>query len=248
MSDRKDTDLSLVEHLEDLRKVFIVSLIAILVTTVISYFAFGEQLLDLVTGPLEKWDVKLVYIGMAEAFITKIKLAVLTGIIMALPIMSWQVWQFVKPALYPRERRFILTAIPLFAILFASGACFAYFVVFNFAARFLLVVVSDQLVPMLSVGPYVSFLVTFLVPFGLVFELPLVVYLLTRMGFVSYHWLTKNRRFAILICFILGAVLTPPDIISQVLLAGPMVLLYEISILVARFVKPKPDRQFIEEK
>ncbi|MBO8167846.1 MAG: twin-arginine translocase subunit TatC [Thermoanaerobacteraceae bacterium] len=235
----EDKNLSLTEHLNDLRKVFTVSLTAILIMSAVSYFAFGEQLLDLISNPLKSLNVKLVYIGMAEAFITKIKIAVLGGVVLAMPVILWQVWQFVGPALFPHERRFVLLVVPLSIILFVMGVVFAYLVVFNFAARFLLVVVSGDLVPMLSVGHYVSFLIAFLIPFGLVFELPMVVYFLTKLGIINHRWMAKNRKFAVLIFFILGAVLTPPDVISQTLLAGPMLVLYEISVIIARFVKPR---------
>jgi len=233
---KDNVNLSLSEHLTDLRKVFTISIIAIVLCSAVTYFVFGNQLYNLITDPLKSLDVKLVYIGMAEAFITKIKIAVLAGVIVAMPIIMFQIWRFLAPALFPKERRLVLLVLPLSIILFAMGVSFAYLVVFEFAARFLLVVVSGDLEPMLSVGPYVSFLISFLIPFGIVFELPMVVFFLARFGIVNHRWLSKNRKFAVLIFFVIGAVLTPPDVVSQVLLAGPMMLLFEISVLIARFV------------
>ncbi len=245
---KDNVNLSLSEHLTDLRKVFTVSIVAILICSAITYFVFGNQLYNLITDPLKSLDVKLVYIGMAEAFITKIKIAVLAGVIVAMPIVMFQVWRFLAPALFPKERRLALIILPLAIILFAMGVSFAYLVVFKFAARFLLVVVSGDLEPMLSVGPYVSFLITFLLPFGIIFELPMVMFFLAKAGIVNHRWLSKNRKFAVLIFFVIGAILTPPDVISQVLLAGPMMLLYEISVLIARFVKPRPQTTEIVEE
>ena len=235
----EENNMTLTEHLGDLRRVLTVSIIAIFVTSIASYAAFGDQLFGLVTEPLKKFDVELIYIGMAEAFVTKIKVAILAGIILALPVILWQIWSFVAPALLPKERRYFILLIPISALLFAGGALFAYLVVFNFAARFLLVVVSGDLTPMLSVGKYVSFLIAFVLPFGAVFELPLVVYFLTKIGLINHRWLARNRKFALFGFFIIAAVLTPPDVVSQILLAGPMLVLYEIGVIIARFVKPR---------
>jgi len=239
----EEKNLSLKDHLEDLRRVLAVSAVTVLVTTIISYAALGDLLFQLITDPLRQYAVKLIYIGMAEAFFTRIKISFLAGVILALPVILWEIWRFVSPALYPRERRRLLVMLPLSLLLFAAGVAFAYLVVFNFAARFLLVMVSSEdLTPMISIGRYVSFLVSFLIPFGVIFELPLVVYFLARMGLIDYRWLSQKRKYALLVIFTLAAVLTPgPDVISQVMLAGPTYLLYETGVLVARLVRPRPD-------
>jgi len=237
----KEKNLSLAGHLEELRRVLTVSLAAVLVTTIISY-SFGSELLyQLITEPLRKFNVQLVYIGVAEAFLTRIKIAFLAGVILALPVILWEIWNFVSPALFPRERRCLLVVLPLSLLLFVAGMAFAYLVVLNFAVRFLLVVVSGSaLLPMISIGHYVSFLVSFLIPFGAVFELPLAVFFLVRMGLIDHRWLSRNRKFAVLAVFVVAAVLTPPDVISQVLMAAPICLLYEIGVLVARLARPRP--------
>lgn len=230
----------LTDHLDELRKVMIVCILAVLITSCLSYYLLADRLVDLVMSPLEALDVKLVYIGIAEAFITKIKLSVLAGIVIAIPVILYQVWNFVAAGLFPKERNFVIKIIIPSITLFIIGVVFAYTVVFNYATRFLLMVVAGDLTPMLSVGPYVSFLISFLIPFGVMFELPLVVYLLARIGIVNYQLLAKNRKYAILAIFVLAAVLTPgPDMVSQVLLALPMVILYEISVLIAWLVRPK---------
>ncbi len=235
MEERK---LPIGEHLEELRQVLTVSVVAVILATATSYFAWGEELYELVVSPLHTYDVDLVYIGMAEALLARVKLAVLSGLVLALPVILWKVWGFIAPALFPHERRFLLTLIPLALLLFGLGTVFAYLLVFKFVARFLLVMVrAEGLVPMLSIGQYISFLVSFLIPFGLVFELPLVVYFLARIGLLDHRWLSRNRKFALLVFLSVSAVLTPPDVISQILLTGPMALLYEVGVVVAWLVR-----------
>lgn len=119
-------NLSLGEHLEDLRKLLTISLLTIVLLSVISYTAFGEQLLQLIMKPLQKMDVNLVYIGMTEAFLTKIKLSVLAGVVLAMPVIILQLWSFIKPALFPGERKFIIILLPLSLLMFAGGVVFAY--------------------------------------------------------------------------------------------------------------------------
>ncbi|MHB1418695.1 MAG: twin-arginine translocase subunit TatC [Bacillota bacterium] len=241
MNERKGT---LFEHLDDLRRVLTVSAIVIMVASAVSFFFLGDWLFKFLTDPLQKFDVKLVYIGITEAFFAKIKLSVLAGFIISLPVILWQIWNFVAPALFPKERRYLLLVIPLSLLLFAIGAIFAYLVVFNFAARYLLVVIRGDLQPMLSVGQYISFLIAFLIPFGAVFETPLVMYYLARFGIIKHSMLAKNRKYVILGIFVAAAALTPgPDVISQVLLAVPLVLLFEIGVLVTRFVKPRREAE-----
>lgn len=232
--------MELTEHLKELRKVIIICIITVLITSSASYYFLGDWLVDFVSHPLEVLNVKLVYIGIGEAFITKVKLAVLAGSIMALPVAIYQVWSFVAAGLFPQERNAVKKFIFPSVILFALGVTFAYFVVLNYATRFLLMVAAGDLTPMLSVGPYVSFLMTFLIPFGIIFELPLAVYFLAGIGIVNHRLLVSKRKYAILLFFVLAAVLTPgPDLVSQIFLALPMVILYEISVLITRLVRPK---------
>ena len=236
----KKNKMKITEHLGDLRKVIIVCITTVFITSAASYYFLGDQLVDFVNQPLEELDVKLVYIGIGEAFITKIKLSVLAGIIIALPVIIYKVWGFIAAGLFTNEKKAVMKLMLPSIILFVLGVSFAYLVVLNYATRFLLMIVAGDLTPMLSVGPYVNFLMAFLIPFGIMFELPLVVYVLARIGIVNYRLLADKRKYAILIVFIVAAVLTPgPDLISQILLALPMVILYEISVLITWLVCPK---------
>lgn len=237
MMDEKN--MSIVEHLAELRKVLLVSLIAIVAGSFVSFFLWGDYLMDFITAPLKDYDVPLVYISMTEAFLTKVKVSVVAGVVLVSPIVFWQVWSFVVPALHPNEKRIVLTVFPISVILFVLGVLFAFFVVFKFVANFLLLVAGEGLEAMISISRYVSFLLTFLLPFGFIFQLPLVVLFLTKLGLLNTATLVKNRKYVIFVSFVIGAVLTPPDVISQIFMAGTLILLYEASVLVSRLVKPK---------
>ncbi|KKM11932.1 preprotein translocase subunit TatC [Clostridiales bacterium PH28_bin88] len=232
--------MTLVEHLEELRKVLVISTLAVAATTLVIFFLYREPLFQLATAPLTELNLPLIYIAPTEALFTKLKISAIAGVIISLPVVMWQVWSFVMPALHYHERRIIYVMVPSSMALFITGVLFAYYTVFRFAARFLLVTAGQGLEAMITVSKYVSFLVSFLLPFGLVFELPLVVLLLTRLGLVTPKFLAKNRKYAILITFVIAAALTPgPDVVSQLLMAGPMIILYELSILISRVVKAK---------
>ncbi|MHB1420275.1 MAG: twin-arginine translocase subunit TatC [Bacillota bacterium] len=231
----------MMKHLDEIRKVLTISILAVLGTSLISFFVFGERLFNLIIQPLTQLGVKPVYIGITEAFMTRLKISLLAGVILALPVIMWQLWSFILPALHGREKRTVIAIVPVSTLLFILGAGFAYTTVFRFAIRFLLLVAGEGLIPMLSIGKYVSFLISFTLPFGLIFELPLVIYFLTRFGLITPQFLVRNRKYSILIIFIAAAVLTPgPDVVSQLLMAGPMVLLYEISIIISKLVKSRP--------
>lgn len=245
-----DKSMSIIEHLGEFRRVLIVSFLSIIIASFASYFLWGEKLLDLATDPLKNYDLSLVYITMPEAFITKVKISLVAGVVVASPIVLWQIWSYIVPALHKNERRAVLTVFPASLALFVLGVMFAYFVVFRFAANFLLLVAGEGLTAMISVSRYVSFLLAFLLPFGIIFQMPLIVLFLTRVGILSPSYLVKHRKMIIVLSFVLGAILTPPDIISQVFMAGALIGLYEVSIFVSRLVKPKKidyDDDLIEE-
>ena len=149
-------------------------------------------------------------------------------------------WRFVKPALYTHERRYIYVLYPATIILFTGGVVFAYFVVLPLVLNFFVYIAGENLETMFKVDQYVSFVMSFVLPFGLTFELPVITYFLTKMGVIKPQVLSRNRKYAFLIIVILGGVLSPgPDPISQVLMAGPIYILYEASILVAKYTKPR---------
>lgn len=235
------------EHLEELRRVILISLVALLIATFGCYF-YNDFFLGILTRPVHDLGLKLVFIGVAEGFFTQIQVALYAGFVVSFPIIIWQIWRFIVPALYPHEKRYVLVLVPVSVLLFIGGVLFAYTTVFPIMLRFLLQV-SGDLEPMITISQYVSFCVTFLLPFGIMFELPVFSMFLTRIGILTPEWLIKNRKYALLVCFVVGAVLTPsPDPLSQILMAGPMYILYEVSILVSRVFRKKKAEDDDQEK
>ena len=223
-------------HLEELRKRLITSFIAVAVGFGVCY-GFKEKLFQILTQPLisvMNQGETLIYTGLPEAFFTFLKVSFLGGLMLASPVIIYQFWMFVAPGLYDREKRLLLPIVFLSTIFFVGGALFGYFIVFPFGFKFFLGFATETIRPMPSMKEYLSFSAKLLLAFGLVFELPLVITFLARLGLVSVEFLKKNRKYAILLFFIGAAILTPPDVVTQIMMAVPLMLLYEISIVGAR--------------
>lgn len=220
--------LTLIQHLEELRKRIFYSIISIIITSIVSY-AFVEKLLYHLSKPVGN----LVFIRPIEAFITHIKLALFCGVFISFPIIIYQIWAFVSPGLKKEERKHIRLFGPLSLLLFLLGSGFSYFVIVPLGIKFLIGYGTDWLRPMISVGSYMSFFCVMILVFGIVFELPVVILFLTKLRIVSPPALRKNRKYVILAIFICAAVLTPPDIFTQVMMAIPLIILYEFSIIIS---------------
>ena len=233
----------LTSHLQELRKRLIVSFIAVAVGFVICY-AFSENLFAILSKPLLKMMPSggtLVFTSVAEAFFTYMKVAFIAGIILTSPFVLFQVWAFVAPGLYRDEKRYVIPFVAAGSFFFMLGILFAYFVAIPVGFKFLLGYATDFIKPMPSMKEYLSFSIKFLLAFGLVFEFPVVLILLARIGVVDAKTMARHRKYAILLIFIFAAVMTPPDIISQLLMAIPLMGLYELSILLYKiFGKKKP--------
>lgn len=239
----EDKSMTITEHLEELRRVLIVCLTALAVATAFTYFGIRGQLLEVLTRHVKDLGLSLVYITPWEAFFTTIKISFLAAIFLTLPVILWQMWSFVLPGLYKHERRLMYIIITFSFLLFWGGTAFGYFAVFPSALRFLLVTASEGFQPFITLSKYLGFLTAFVLPFGLVFQLPLVITLLTRLGLVTSQFFARNRKYAVLIIFVIAAVLTPtPDIISQVLMGVPMVLLYESSVWLSYLVRRRQEK------
>lgn len=227
-----DKELTLVDHMTELRRRLIICIISVIVGASLSYFEI-KTILALLIKPVGK----LVFITPQEAFVTYIKLAIFSGIFLAMPVILYQIWRFVAVGLKRSEKKYLLLYGPFSFILFLIGAAFAYFVILPLGIKFLLGFATDTLKPMISLKAYVSFAGMLLLVFGVVFELPLVIIFLTKIRLVTTSLLREKRKVVIVLIFILAAILTPPDIITQILMAGPLILLYEISILLSTLVK-----------
>lgn len=228
----------LLDHLQALRKTLLFSIIAITVSVVLTFFLLSDKLLKWILKPLGDEDITVIFTDVAEGFSSQMKLAVIGGIVLASPLVFIALWLFIRPALHRKERATALVYMIMATILFAAGIFFAYRYVFFLAVHFFIQAGNGFARPMLSLGTYVNFLFGFLPPFGLMFELPVLIIWLTRLGLVTTEQLRKTRKYVILALFTISALLTPPDVISQLMLGMPLLLLYEASILCSILAAP----------
>lgn len=221
-------ELSLVGHLSELRKRLIIIAVAVTVGTCISYY-YVDLLLEILLKPAGK----LYYMRPTEAFFTYMKVSVVGGLVIAAPIILHQIWLFVKPALTVREKQLSNWILPVAIGLFGIGIVFSYFLVLPAAVKFFMGFATDDLQPMFSIGQYMDFVLSFVLPFGFIFELPLILIILGYFNLITSRFLKTKRKIFILISFIIGAVISPtPDMFSQTMIALPMILLYETSLFV----------------
>lgn len=235
----KEAGESMLSHLMALRKVLLISAAAVLIGFVLVFYLAIDPLMAQILAPIQARGIQVIFTTMSEALVTKFKVALLAGMIIASPVVIWEIWGFIKPALYPQEKRKFRLLFVLALLLFLTGVVFCYFAVYSLAVDFFLVAGDSLATPMLSIDKYVSFLFGFLVPFGVAFQLPVVLYLTTRVGLTTPDMLRSKRKYVILAIFVLAAILTPPDVVSQVALGLPMCGLYEIGILVSRCTKAR---------
>ncbi len=238
------------EHLEELRRRLIICAIAVGVGFVISYF-FKEKIFSWLMQPLlqalpKDGHQKLIYTAPHEAFMTYIKVSFLGGVAVAVPVILYQFWRFVAPGLYEHERRYLYPIVILSTIFFIGGAAFGYLIVFPYGFQFFASFATEFIAPMISTKEFLSFATRLLIAFGLVFELPLVTLFLAKLGLVKASFLKKQRKYAILVIFIVAAILTPPDVFTQILMAIPLLILYEMSIWIAHFFGKKEEAEASE--
>jgi sec-independent protein translocase protein TatC len=245
-----DEKMPLTAHLEELRKRLIVSFIAMGVGFAICY-AFKERLFLFLAKPLEERlpeGSTLQYISIPEAFLTYLKLSLFGGFVIAMPVIFYEIWRFVAPGLYEREKRYLIPFVLLSMIFFLGGASFCYFVVFPFVFQFFMSFSDDSLLAMPAIRQYLSFATRLLLAFGLVFEMPIFFFFLGRIGLVNYRGLARQRRLAVVLVFLGAALLTPPDVVSQLMLAGPLMILFELSIQIVRITGRKDTEETEQEE
>lgn len=234
---REDEKLPFTSHLEELRSRLIKSFIAVGAGFGLCY-GFKETLFEILLYPLIRVmpeGGKLIFTGIPEAFFTYLKISFLAGILLASPVLLYQFWMFVAPGLYHKERRVLGPIIAVTSFFFIGGALFGYFVVFPSGFRFLLSFGADFIRTLPSMREYLDFSTKLLFIFGLVFELPVVLASLARLGIVSVDYLKRSRKYAVILAFVVGAFLTP-DVVSMILMAIPLMVLYEVGIFGARLV------------
>lgn len=236
----EDVKLTLVEHLSELRKRLMWIVLGLIIGSLISY-KYIDEIVEAIIRPAK--SLEFIYLSPPELFMAYIKLALVSGVVLSSPFSLMQIWLFVKPGLKVRERRYLLFALYMGIVFFLMGVAFAYFGIIPFSIKFFLEASTEQISPMFSFTNYVSFVSSLLLSFGLVFELPMIIILLTQLGLVSSDTFKKYRKIVILGIFILAAILTPPDVVSQVLMALPMVMLYEFSIWVSTIIEKRKKRR-----
>ena len=236
--------MSFLEHLDELRKRLINSVVAVAIGCVIA-FIFLDYVFDFITLPMRQMLPQgghLVQTAPTEFFMLYLKVGALVGLFLALPVVMLQLWLFIAPGLYAHEKKLAIPFVAMSSILFTTGAAFSHFVAFPWTWKFFMDFMPEYVQPMIKLGEAFSLYVKMLLGFGAIFQMPTVVFFLARMGVVTAGFLIRNTKYAVLIIFILGAVLSPGgDIVSQALMAGPMLILYAISIGIAWAVgKRKP--------
>lgn len=235
--------MTLIEHLIELRGRMIRAGLAILVCLLLT-MPFGETIFEFLcapaTGKFPSEGGGFVYTQVAEEFMTYLKVGIFGAFLLALPVVTHQAWGFIAPGLYKKERRYVIPFVVLSTLLFGVGSAFCYYGILPYAMDFFLSSSSELATPQIKVSAYLGFVTRMILAFGLVFETPLVIFFLARMGLVTVESLIRFRRYAILLGFVLAACITPPDPGSQVAVALPFLLLYEVGIVTARMFGRPP--------
>ena len=244
----KEKEMPFLDHLEELRWRLIKSIVTVIVCAIGVYF-FSEQVLAFLIAPYNDAAThldsgaaqKLIFLSPTGGFMVRIKISIFSAILIGLPVIFYQIWQFVVPGLLGKEKKLVPVVAFFSTLCFLTGALFCYLVVLRFGLRFLLSFETADLVATISVNEYLGFVTMLILVFGLIFELPILALFLTKIGLLTPAFMRHYRRHGIVGMVILSAVVTPPDVFTQLLLAGPLVLLYEISILISAAVHKKQE-------
>ncbi len=234
MASSRDRELSLMQHLWEFRDRLLVACIAVVITSVIS-FLFATDIIRILLIP--SGVSKLIALNPTENFTTYMRVALFSGIALAMPVILYEIYAYIDPALLPNERRVALTLGPFVLLLFVAGMLFCYFLLLPNALRFLVNFGSEVIENQLRASEYLAFVTTFILGMGVVFEVPVIIYALVRIHVVQRNWLARQRRYVFLLVFVVAAIITPtPDPFNQTIVAIPMYLLYELGLFLARFV------------
>ncbi|MCP4632660.1 MAG: twin-arginine translocase subunit TatC [candidate division Zixibacteria bacterium] len=245
--DKKKKEMPFLDHLEELRFRLIKSIVAVFIFAIAAFF-LSDYIFEFLQYPLHKAlpDIQLHFFGVTEAFLLRIKLAVLCGIFGAMPVLLYQLWQFVVPGLFDNERQVAFPLVFIATIFFLMGASFCFFIVARYGLEFLISTnLPPNTEPVIGLGAYYSFVMWMIIAFGAVFELPVITFFLGRLGIVNSKLLARGRRYAIIAILIVSSLITPPDVFTQISLCIPLYLLYELSIIVVRITgkREEPEKQ-----
>ncbi len=237
-------------HIAELRKRLMIAG-ATMIVAFFACFAVYEPILNWMMIPVEAVlpeGSQMVAIEVQETFFTALKVAFFSGFLVSLPVIFWQIWLFVSPGLYANEKKFIFPFVFFATLMFLVGASFAYYIVVPFGFDFLINFGSQVVTVMPSIGKYVGFFTKLLFGFGIAFELPVITFFLAVIGVVNDQMLKDFFKYAVILIFMLSALLTPPDVLTQFLMAGPLIILYGVSILIAKTFNPYQEEDEIEEE
>jgi sec-independent protein translocase protein TatC len=243
MKDKKiqfDEKLPFTTHLGEIRY-RLIRVIILLSILFVTCFYLSESILDIIRMPIKGHN--LIFISPTEAFFAHLKLGFFAALVLSVPYILYHAWEFVSPGLKLKEQRHTLPFVILATIFFILGSLFAYFIILPIGLGFLLTYKTASLTANITIGYYIGFTFRLILVFGIIFELPLIVLFLTKIGILKPSVLIKNRKYAILIIFAVSAILTPPDVVTQVLMAVPLMILYEISVILSRMVYKKKQEE-----
>ena len=236
---KQSIEFNIFDHLEELRRRLIIALVSVGFFSLLCFF-FSDQILEIMIIPIKHYVYSLYFLSPYEAFMIKIKLSLIVGVIISSPLIFYQLWKFISPGLYISEKEKVLPLVLISTGLFLLGALFAYYGIVPFALNFFLNFQTPSLEPLISIGSYISFFLSFILIFGIVFELPVLLIGLMVLGVIKAEFLKAQRKVVIVAIFVLAAVLTPTvDLITQFLLAVPLWILFELSILVGERIEKR---------
>lgn len=234
-----DKELNIVEHLEELRKRLIIIAIFFIASFIVGFI----YIKDIYHWFVKDLDVKLIALGPSDILWVYIMLSTIVAVAITIPIAAWQIWLFVKPALKPEERKTSLTFIPFLFILFLAGLSFGYFVILPMVLHFLAGLGADMLSASYTAENYFRFIFSLTIPFGILFELPIVILFLTFLGILTPYFLQKTRKYAYFLLVVMAIIITPPDFLSDALVSIPLLVLYEISISLSKIAFRRKQRK-----
>lgn len=248
-SKNNEREMPFLDHLEELRWRIIKSAIAIFVGMIVCLF-FSQKILDFLIWPTTHLDtpLELQVLKVQGMFVVKLEVGFFGGLVLGLPFILVQLWQFISPGLFQTERKFFIPLVASSTLLFLIGLAFAYFIILPFAINFFIGLVSGNIKANIAIDFYIGFVLRILVIFGFIFQLPILTYFLSKIGLLTPDFMRKYRRHAVIVIFVVAAILTPPDILTQVLLGIPLVILYELSIFISQRVQVNKERKMKEQQ
>ena len=254
-SEQEEVSMNFLDHLKELRQKLIYSIIFFLISFIISFY-FSQAIFEFLAKPLTSILNEgngLIYTALQEAFLTNVKVAFFTAAFISFPFLSFQIWSFISPGLLKKEKQVSLPALIAIPFLFILGAAVVYYVISPIAWKFFLSFQTAQaeginITLQAKMNEYLSLMMTFIFAFGLAFQLPVVLLLLVRVGVLSIEQLISFRKYAIVLAFVFAAIITPPDPFSQISLALPVIILYEVSILISKFLSKRKKNQDLDKE